>query len=407
MKEGILSSGLRYAVLRRSGAAAFAALHIHCGTRDEAPFHEGIAHFTEHTLFRGTKRHGASYIASCLDRLGGELNAYTTKEEIVLHATVLKEDIKKAASLLLELALEPSFPENEVETERGVVIDEIISYRDNPPEEIYDNFESRLFPGHPLGRNILGTPESVLEISSDELRDFTSRYFRQNNMVLTIVADREEEVLEAIAASVSGASLAGALPEFKAPVFPELRPLASFTVEDNKENNEVNVVLGGRAPSLYSGRKRVAAALLAAILGGPAANSRLGRVLREKHGWVYGVECSYTQYADTGVMAVTFGCDAPNLKKCLRAASKVISEMIERPMSEASLKAARKQALGQMAIASDSGEAQCLSMGKSLQSFGRVVTPDETRAAVAAVTPADIQSVAAEVFSNSSLLIYK
>lgn len=406
MKEGILSSGLRYAVLRRSGAAAFAALHIRCGTRDEAPFHEGIAHFTEHTLFRGTKRHGASYIASCLDRLGGELNAYTTKEEIVLHATVLKEDVRRAAALLLELALEPSFPENEVETERGVVIDEIISYRDNPPEEIYDNFEGRLFPDHPLGRNILGSPESVAEISSEELRAFVSRHFTPENMVLTIVADHDEAELEKLISRVAASPLS-VLPAFITPYFAAPKPLEAFSKECETGNNEVNVVLGGRAPSLYGGARRVAAALLAAILGGPAANSLLGRELREKHGWVYGVECSYTQYRDSGVMAVTFGCDAPNLKKCLRATARVISGMMERPMSEAALKAARRQALGQMAIASDSGEAQCLSMGKSMLSFGRVITPAETRDAVSAITPVDIQSVAVEIFSAPSLLIYR
>ncbi|MBR6346349.1 MAG: insulinase family protein [Bacteroidales bacterium] len=406
MKEGILSSGLRYAVLRRSGAAAFAALHISCGTRDEEPFHEGIAHFTEHTLFRGTKRHGASYIASCLDRLGGELNAYTTKEEIVLHATVLKEDVRRAAALLLELALEPSFPENEVETERGVVIDEIISYRDNPPEEIYDNFEGRLFPDHPLGRNILGSPESVAEISSEELRAFVSRHFTPENMVLTIVADHDEAELEKLISRVAASPLS-ALPAFIIPDFAAPKPLEAFSKECETGNNEVNVVLGGRAPSLYGGARRVAAALLAAILGGPAANSLLGRELREKHGWVYGVECSYTQYRDSGVMAVTFGCDAPNLKKCLRATARVISGMMERPMSEAALKAARRQALGQMAIASDSGEAQCLSMGKSMLSFGRVITPAETRDAVSAITPVDIQSVAVEIFSAPSLLIYR
>lgn len=196
MISGTSPQGLRYAVRRSGRAVAYCALTIGAGTRDEAPFPAGIAHFVEHNLFRGTRRKSASVISSYLDRLGGELNAYTTKEEIVLHATVLKEDLPKAARLLFELATESTFPESEIETERGVVLDEIISYKDNPTEDVYDRFESLLFEGTPLDRPILGTQASVKKISADMLRRFVAEKFIPEKMVFTVVADIEEPKLE-------------------------------------------------------------------------------------------------------------------------------------------------------------------------------------------------------------------
>ena len=206
MLTGQCECGLRYAVKRSGSAVGYCALSIRCGTRDEAAYtdgrrdrsgyHSGIAHFVEHTIFKGTARKSASVISGYLDRLGGELNAYTTKEEIVIHATVLKEDLHKAASLLLELVTSPVFPENEIETERGVIIDEINSYKDAPSEEVYDRFEELLFEGHPLSGPILGTTASVRKISSAELLQFVREKFIPGNMAFTVVADVPEERLE-------------------------------------------------------------------------------------------------------------------------------------------------------------------------------------------------------------------
>ncbi len=196
MKSGVSPSGVKYAVCRSGRAVACCALSIGCGTRDEEGYPIGIAHFVEHTLFRGTTRKSASVINSYLDRLGGELNAYTTKEEIVLHATVLKEDLGKAARLLFELATEPAFPEKEIETERGVVLDEIISYKDNPAEDVYDNFEALLFEGSPLQNPILGTKASVKKISAEMLHRFVKEKFIPEKMAFTLVADIDEATLE-------------------------------------------------------------------------------------------------------------------------------------------------------------------------------------------------------------------
>lgn len=196
MTEGTASNGMRYAVKRSGSAVAYCSLSIRVGTRDEGTYHSGIAHFIEHTIFKGTEHHSAALINSCLDKLGGELNAYTTKEEIVLHATVLKEDLTKAVKLLLELATCPTFPEEEIEKEKGVVIEEIKSYKDSPADDVYDRFEEMLFEGHPLGRSILGTVASVRKITSDELKRFVSEKFTPERMALSLVADLDEKRME-------------------------------------------------------------------------------------------------------------------------------------------------------------------------------------------------------------------
>ena len=316
MRSGTAPCGLRYAVRRGGSAVGYCALSLRCGTRDEDGFGNGIAHFAEHTMFRGTARKSASVINSYLDRLGGELNAYTTKEEIVLHATVLKEDLGKAAGLLFELATEATFPDAEIETERGVVLDEIISYKDNPAEDVYDKFEGMLFDGHPLGLPILGTAASVRRIKPEDLRRFARTFFVPARMAFTVVADLDEKVMEKRVLRLV-AKLFGEIPGqagddaknnrelMNTPVIPGSTGNLPFSKTVDKRNHEVNAVIGNRAPSLYDPEDRITAAVLCNILGGPASNSLLNKVLREKNGWVYGVECTYTQYADTGIAAIT------------------------------------------------------------------------------------------------------
>ena len=440
MITGISPQGLRYAVRRSGRAVAYCALTIGAGTRDEAPFPTGIAHFVEHNLFRGTRRKSAAVISSYLDRLGGELNAYTTKEEIVLHATVLKEDLPKAARLLFELATESTFPEKEIETERGVVLDEIISYKDNPAEDVYDRFETLLFDGSPLSRPILGTQASVKKISADMLRQFVKEKFVPANMVFTVVADLEEKKLEkqvlklldsiqafssakqkADATAVEGntPSFANNMVDATAmeEVFSSANNMADATEKTSsvafhkvidKRHHEVNAVIGCLAPSLYEMPDRLVCAMLANILGGPASNSLLNAELREKRGWVYGIECSYTQYADTGILAITFGCDKPNLDACLKAIDKVLTRLREVPFTDRQVKAFRKQLLGQLAISSEAGEAQCLSMGKSMLAWGEILSPEQTRAKIEAIGPLDLQKMAERLFApdNLSSLIY-
>ncbi|MCR5017217.1 MAG: insulinase family protein [Bacteroidales bacterium] len=416
MRSGTCEGGLRYAVRRNSSAVAYCSLSIGRGTSDEGNFPEGIAHFVEHTIFRGTATKSAAVISCYLDKLGGELNAYTTKEEIVLHATTLKEDLWKAVGLLFELATQPTFPVDEIETERTVVLDEIISYKDNPAEDVYDNFESLLFEGHPLGRRILGTTASVKRITADDLHRFVAENFLPGNMALSIVANIDEAVLEKRVQnffdSRSRTKLFDDIFLARKVLVREDRksfaPSQPFNKTVDKHNHEVNAVIGSTAPSLYEMPDRLVAAMLVNILGGPASNSLLNKELREKHGWVYSVECSYTQYRDTGIAAITFGCDKPHLDCCLKAIHRILTSLREVPLSERRLQAYRKQLFGQIAISSDNGEAQCLSMGKSLLAWNRVPSNEEIRKTLEAVTPDDLLKMSRRIFAADKLstLIY-
>lgn len=410
MITGKADCGMQYAVKRSGSSVAYCALSIKCGTRDEEGFHSGIAHFVEHTIFKGTERRSAAVINGYLDRLGGELNAFTTKEEIVFHATVLKEDMAKAAALLFELATCPTFPDQEINTEKGVVIDEIQSYKDSPSEDIYDKFEEMLFKGHPLSGNILGTKASVRKISRSELLKFVQDKFRPEKMAFTIVADIDEKAMEKSVLKLLQKHFPDHVLAPETAICEETAAFVSepFDVTLSKRNHQANCIIGGLAPSLYQDRERLATVLLCNILGGPANNSILNSVLREKNGWVYGVECSYTQYSDTGIVAISLGCDKGNLEKCVKAIYKEIGKLQEDMLSERKLKAAKKQLLGQMAISGDNGETQCLSMGKGLLAYGKLNTGKETRQMVEGITAEDIREMARTIFapSNLSKLIY-
>lgn len=416
MIYGKTDCGLQYAVKRTGSAAAYCALSIKCGTRDEGGYHSGLAHFTEHTIFKGTARKSASVINGYLDRLGGELNAFTTKEEIVLHATVLKEDLPKAANLLFELATSATFPEAEVNVEKGVVMDEINSYKDSPAEDVYDKFEEMIFSGHPLSAPILGTSSSVKKIDRAELLKFTAEKFTPERMAFSIVADIDEKRMEKFAGRLASKWFNGNRAPSDAgcsagcdgnmcsignnPGKP--RPVR-FDKTVNKKNHQVNCVIGNLGPSLYEEKERVATILMCNILGGPASNSVLNYELREKNGWVYGVECAYTQYSDSGIVAVSLGCDRENLEKCGKVIDKVVKKLKTDLLSPVRLAAAKKQFLGQMAISSDNGETQCLAMGKSLLAYGRVLSDEYTREKIENVTAEDIRDAARAVFDETSM----
>ena len=381
-------------------------------------YHDGIAHFVEHTIFKGTEKRRASVINGYLDRLGGELNAFTTKEEIVFHATVLKEDMGKAADLLFELATSAVFPEHEIGVEKGVVLDEIQSYKDSPSEDIYDKFEELLFEGHPLSGNILGTRASVKKITREELLKFVKEKFLPCRMAFTVVADVEEAKMEKTVLKLIGKYFPDRPDECPSAAVCVAGPVqcgrystpeaVPFDKTLNKRNHQANCIIGGLAPSLYQERERIATVLLCNILGGPANNSILNSVLREKYGWVYSVECGYVQFTDTGMVTVSLGCDKANLEKCVDAIYKELAKLQDGLLSDRKLKAAKKQLLGQLAISSDNGETQCLSMGKALLVYGKVHSGKDNRTLVESVTAEDIREMARKVFDFTKLskLIY-
>ena len=298
-----------------------------------------------------------------------------------------------------------------------MVIDGIHSYKDTPSEDIEDRFEERLFAGHPLSGNILGTPASVKKITREELLKFVKDKFQPCRMAFTVVADIDEKKMEKGVLKLAEKFFPGgdcAWPEVCDGIG-QVRcgqygtPAAiPFDKTLNKRNHQANCIIGGLAPSLYQEKERLATVLLCNILGGPASNSILNSVLREKHGWVYSVECGYTQFADTGIVTVSLGCDKNNLDRCVAAVYREIGKLQGELLSDRRLKAAKKQLLGQLAISSDNGETQCLSMGKGLLAYGKVSSGTENRSLIEAVTAEDIRNIARTVFDFDRLskLVY-
>lgn len=405
----LFDNGLRFGFKHASSPVAYCALTINAGTRDENLSQGGIAHLTEHMLFKGTKGRSARSINNFLEKLGGELNAYTTKEETVIHATVLKEDLPKAVELLHDLAFNSIFPENELAKEKEVVLEEIKSYKDTPSEQIYDDFEELLFGNHPLAGNILGTPKTVRRITREDLVNFTKLHYRCENMSFSIVADSKAEKCEALARKYFGHLETNEPPgivPFRSTHIPPGNSGGIHIV--SKKSYQAHCVLGGRAYSLYD-KRRLPLALLVNVLGGPALNSKLNLLLREKHALAYTVDASYTPFSDTGLFTVYFGTDKTNLDRSLKLINKELNDIIEKGLSVAQLKAAKKQLAGQLAISTDNAESQCLNIGKSLLVFKKVETMDEVMGKINAISSDQIKEVASEVFSDDNLitLIYK
>ena len=427
---------------------AVCAVSTMVGTRNEEPAYNGLAHLNEHMLFKGTEKRGAASINNLLENVGGELNAYTTKEETVVHATVLKEDLRRAVELLLELLFTSTYPDKELLKEREVVYEEIISYKDSPADSIYEDFECRLFEGHPLQYPILGTRKTLSRIESSTLKVYLHKWFVPDNMAISVVADMEESQVVKIveralrkycpgqhcdiirestpqplvagtASGTAGFGTAGGCTAGggtaggctaageAAPL--DWTPVPPFRIEINKKHHQAHCIIGTRAYSYTQERERLALALLANILGGPAMNARLNTVLREKNALVYTVEACFNPYSDTGLFTIYFGCDKPLVERSLRLVRKELERVIEAPLSSRALANAKKQLLGQLAIASDNSEAQCLSMGKSMMIFGYIEPMETTRSKIESLTAAELQRVAQEILAwdNLSILIYK
>lgn len=429
-----LDSGIGYAFQRISSPVAYCALSIKAGTRDETDKYNGVAHLTEHMLFKGTTKRGAKRINNFLERLGGELNAYTTKEETVIHATVLKEDIGKAVELLSDLAFNSLFPEKELIKEREIVLEEISSYKDSPSEQIFDDFDEYLFGEHPLAKPILGTPKSVKKIGVEQIKEFTSQYYQPGNMTFSIVADISNErgvslinryfgergslmaskPSELVAKSgerlVNSRTLAGSsVPLLITDSTPSQVALSTPRGEKwvSKKTYQAHCVIGAPAYNLYDSR-RLPLALLTNILGGPALNSKLNQVLREKHAMAYTVDASYTPYTDTGLFTIYFGTDKNNVEKCLSILDNELEAIREKGFSPTALKASKKQLLGQLAISMDNAEAQCLSMGKSMLFYKRVEPIEVIIEKILKIESAQLLQIAQELLDRKKMftLIY-
>ena len=405
-----LDNGLRIIHLPSDSKVVYCGYQINAGTRDEEPGEEGLAHFCEHVTFKGTERRKAWHILNCLESVGGDLNAYTNKEGTVYYSAILKEHIARAVDLLSDIVFHSVYPQAEIDKEVEVICDEIESYNDSPAELIYDEFENILFKGSSLGHNILGTAEQVRSFTTEDALRFTRKLYRPDNAIFFAYGDIDFKKLvklvrRALADDDSGKLAAGILPKNYPSVGEEI---AGQTIVMQKNTHQAHVMIGTRAYDVNDDR-RMPLYLLNNILGGPGMNAKLNLALREHNGLVYTVESTMVAYGDTGTWSIYFGCDEHDIKRCLRLVRKELDWMMEKPLSDSQLKAAKKQIKGQIGVACDNRENFALDFGKSFLHYGWEKNVDCLYEQVEAITSQQIQNVARELFDKNRLitLIFK
>ena len=405
-----LDNGLRIIHLPSDSKVVYCGYQINAGTRDEEPGEEGLAHFCEHVTFKGTERRKAWHILNCLESVGGDLNAYTNKEGTVYYSAILKEHIARAVDLLSDIVFHSVYPQAEIDKEVEVICDEIESYNDSPAELIYDEFENILFKDSSLGHNILGTAEQVRSFTTEDALRFTRKLYRPDNAIFFAYGDIDFKKLvklvgRALADDDSGKLAAEKLPKNYPSVGEEI---AGQTIVMQKNTHQAHVMIGTRAYDVNDDR-RMPLYLLNNILGGPGMNAKLNLALREHNGLVYTVESTMVAYGDTGTWSIYFGCDEHDIKRCLRLVRKELDWMMEKPLSDSQLKAAKKQIKGQIGVACDNRENFALDFGKSFLHYGWEKNVDCLYEQVEAITSQQIQDVARELFDKNRLitLIFK
>ncbi|MDE6624075.1 MAG: insulinase family protein [Alistipes sp.] len=397
-----LPNGIRGIHRQVKGSVAHCALVINAGSRDERPDQYGLAHFAEHAFFKGTVRRRAWQVNCRLENLGGELNAFTTKEDTTIHATTLRGDFARAAELIADVAFRSTFPDRELDREKEVIVDEINTYKDSPADLIYDTFEDLLFAGSELGHNILGRKAALMRYDGDAIRAFTARTHTTDQMVFSSIGNFSPRVAEHVAMRYFGeqpASVRG---------FGRVAPGAGQPFEKSvaRHTHQTHCLIGSRAYGIGD-QRRLPLALLTNILGGPCANSLLNVVVREKHGLSYNIEASYTPYGDTGISAIYFSSDHGHAEQCIELIEGQLRRLRTEPLSARRLSMAKKQFIAQLAISSESNESYMLGAGKSLLTHDDVDTMQQVYAKVQALTAAQLVEVAEEIFSETSRLIYR
>ncbi len=397
-----LPNGLRIIHLPSASPVLYCGYGINAGTRDELPGEEGLAHFCEHTTFKGTARRKAWHILNCLERVGGDLNAFTTKEETVYYASILGEHVARAVDLLTDIVFNSSYPQQEIDKEVAVICDEIESYNDSPSELIYDDFENLVFGGHPLGHNILGQAEQLRTYTTADALRFTQRFYRPDNAVFFAYGNIDFTRLVSLLRRAT-AGLEGGTPTLDtADTATALPPYEPQELAVNKGTHQTHVLVGTRTYSVFD-QKRMALYLLNNVLGGPGMNARLNLSLREHNGLVYTVDSSMVNYSDTGVWCVYFGCDPHDVKRCRHLVRKELDRLMLRPMSAAQLAAAKKQLKGQVAVAGDNRENFALGFAKSYLHYGWKKDVNRLFEQIDALTADDLQQVANDVFDQRKL----
>jgi predicted Zn-dependent peptidase len=399
-----LDNGIRLVHLRIPGLVAHCGLIINAGSRDETVPEHGIAHFIEHMLFKGTKKRKAYHILSRLEDVGGELNAYTTKEETAIHASFLKEDYARAIELISDITFNSVFPEKEIEKEKDVVIEEINSYLDNPSELIFDDFEELIFSNQPIGRNILGTPDSVKSLSQKKIHDFISNNYNTSQMVFCSVGNiSDEKILKLFQTHFSDIVTGKSNIRINKPW--KYKPASVTKKMDTYQNH---CIMGNLAYDLKD-KRRMGMFLLNNILGGQGLNSRLNLSLREKHGFAYNVESSYNPYYDTGIFSIYFGTDNQYLDKSISIALTELKTLRTTKLGTIQLSKAKNQIKGYLVRGYENHESLMLSLGKSLLFFNKIERIEDLCKKLDAVTASELLETANDIFepSKMSTLIYK
>ena len=394
-----LNNGLRIIHLPNTSKIAYCGYQIKAGTRNEKPGDEGLAHFCEHVTFKGTQTHTSTAIINKLESVGGDLNAFTNKEDTVFYSAIPVEHFAKAVDVLSDIVFYSIFPQAEIDKEVEVICDEIESYNDSPAELIYDEFENLVFKGHPLGHNILGSADRVRSFATADAMRFTQQYYRPDNAIFFVYGNidfkRLVKTLEKLTPKQQQESLVDEAKEVANGRLPELTIL-------NHDTHQAHVMIGNRA---YSATHplRIPLYLLNNMLGGPGMNARLNVILRERRGLVYSVESSMVCYGDTGLWAVYFGCDPHDVNRCVRLVKGEFNRLMEKPLSEKTLAAAKRQIKGQLAVACDNNENFAIDFGKSFLHFGDEKDIEKLYQKIDAVTAEQIQQVAKEIFDKDSL----
>jgi predicted Zn-dependent peptidase len=399
-----LPNGLRIIHTPSSTSVVYCGYAINAGTRDELPSEHGLAHFVEHMLFKGTTRRRTWHVLNRMENVGGELNAYTNKEETVIYSAFLKKDFTRALELLTDIVFHSTYPQHEIDKERGVILEEIDCYEDNPAELVFDDFEEILFRGHSLGHNILGTPKHVKHFTTASARSFTERYYHPSNAVLFVYGNipfsRIVTWAERFTANIPSGS---ANTHRTAPL-----PYVPRQVELSRRTHQTHVMIG--CTSYPSGdKRRTGLYLLNNMLGGPGMNSRLNLALREHTGLVYSVESNLMSYTDTGVFSIYFGTDATEADRCIELSMKELDRLREHPLTTLQLSAAKKQIIGQIGVASDNFENTALGMAKTYLHYGEYEGAEALYRRIEAITSQQLWDIANELFrrDNLSVLIYR
>ena len=408
-----LSNGLRVIHLPSASPVVFCGYEIAAGTRHELPGEEGLAHFVEHVTFKGTQRRSYMQILNTLERVGGDLNAFTLKEDTVFYAAILKEHLPKAVDLLTDIVFHSIYPQAEIDKEVEVICDEIENYNDTPAELIYDDFENIIFEGHPLGHNILGNADRVRKFTQADALRFARKHYRVDNAIFFAYGDVDfNKLIKSLSPIRRGTDVPVGDKKEERREWKKERGMLSASIAKNiirdKKTHQAHVMLGCRAYDIHH-PLRIPLYLLNNILGGPAMNARLNITLRERNGLVYTVESSMVSYGDTGLWAVYFGCDKHDVKRCLHLVRRELDKLIEKPLSESQLKAAKRQLKGQIGIACDNREQFALDFGKSFLHYGWEKDTNRLYEQIDGVTALQIQQVARELMTEDRLttLIYE